>query len=173
MATTTQDRIALSRMLEVIGMLLMRYGLVLILFWIGLMKFTPYEANAIKPLVEHSPFMGWMYHVMSVQAASNAIGIIEVATAVLMALQPWSAIASVIGSTMAVFTFLLTLSFLFSTPGWEPTLGGFPALSVAPGQFLLKDLLLLGAALWSLGDSLRKINHRRHRPVNHKLHSAK
>jgi reactive chlorine resistance protein C len=157
MATTTQDRIALSRMLEVIGMLLMRYGLVLILFWIGLMKFTTYEANAIKPLVEHSPFMGWMYSVMSVQAASNVIGVIEVATAVLMALQPWSAIASVIGSAMASFTFLLTLSFLFSTPGWEPTLGGFPALSVAPGQFILKDLLLLGAAVWSLGDSLRKI----------------
>jgi reactive chlorine resistance protein C len=157
MATTTQDRIALSRMLEVIGMLLMRYGLVLILFWIGLMKFTPYEANAIKPLVEHSPFMGWMYSVMSVQAVSNVIGVIEVATAVLMALQPWSAIASAIGSAMAAFTFFLTLSFLFSTPGWEPTLGGFPALSVAPGQFILKDLLLLGAAVWSLGDSLRKI----------------
>jgi reactive chlorine resistance protein C len=156
MATTTQDRIALSRMLEVTGMLLMRYGLVLILFWIGLMKFTSYEANAIKPLVEHSPFMGWMYSVMSVQTVSNVIGVIEVATAVLMALQPWSAIASAIGSAMATFTFLLTLSFLFSTPGWEPTLGGFPALSVAPGQFILKDLLLLGAAVWSLGDSLRK-----------------
>jgi reactive chlorine resistance protein C len=156
MATTTQDRIALSRMLEVTGMLLMRYGLVLILFWIGLMKFTSYEANAIKPLVEHSPFMGWMYSVMSVQTVSNVIGVIEVATAVLMALQPWSAIASAIGSAMAAFTFLLTLSFLFSTPGWEPTLGGFPALSVAPGQFILKDLLLLGAAVWSLGDSLRK-----------------
>jgi reactive chlorine resistance protein C len=172
MATTTQDRIAIGRMLEIIGMLLMRYGLVLILFWIGLMKFTSYEANAIKPLVEHSPFMGWMYHVMSVQAVSNVIGVIEVATAVLIALYSWSAIAAVVGSAMAVITFLLTLSFLFSTPGWEPTLGGFPALSVAPGQFLLKDLLLLGAAFWSLGDSLRRINRRPYRLANHKLHST-
>jgi uncharacterized membrane protein YkgB len=172
MATTTQDRIAIGRMLEIIGMLLMRYGLVLILFWIGLMKFTSYEANAIKPLVEHSPFMGWMYHIMSVQAVSNLIGIIEVATAVLITLYSWSAIASLVGSAMAVITFLLTLSFLFSTPGWEPTLGGFPALSVAPGQFLLKDLLLLGAAFWSLGDSLRRINRRPHRLANHKLHST-
>jgi reactive chlorine resistance protein C len=172
MATTTQDRIAIGRMLEIIGMLLMRYGLVLILFWIGLMKFTSYEANAIKPLVEHSPFMGWMYHVMSVQAVSNVIGVIEVTTAVLIALYSWSAIAAVVGSAMAVVTFLLTLSFLFSTPGWEPTLGGFPALSVAPGQFLLKDLLLLGAAFWSLGDSLRRINRRPYRLANHKLHST-
>jgi uncharacterized membrane protein YkgB len=50
--------------------------------------------------------------------------------------------------------FLTTLTFLFSTPGWEPSLGGFPALSAMPGQFLLKDIVLLGAALWSLGEAL-------------------
>ncbi|MGH9902038.1 MAG: DUF417 family protein, partial [Pyrinomonadaceae bacterium] len=38
---------------------------------------------------------------------------------------------------------------------WEPTLGGFPALS-GSGGFLLKDLVLLGASVWSLGDSLRE-----------------
>jgi uncharacterized membrane protein YkgB len=50
--------------------------------------------------------------------------------------------------------FLTTLSFLLSTPGWEPSLGGFPALSRAVGQFLLKDVVLLGAAIWSLGEAL-------------------
>jgi uncharacterized membrane protein YkgB len=50
--------------------------------------------------------------------------------------------------------FLTTLTFLFSTRGWEPSLGGFPALSAMPGQFLLKDLVLLAAALWSLGEVL-------------------
>ena len=44
-----------------------------------------------------------------------------------------------------------------STPGWEPSLGGFPALSVAPGQFILKDAVLLGAAIWSLGEALRHV----------------
>lgn len=34
-----------------------------------------------------------------------------------------------LGSAGAVMMFLTTLSFLFSTPGWEPSLGGFPALS--------------------------------------------
>jgi len=38
--------------------------------------------------------------------------------------------------------FLTTLSFLFTTPGWEPTLG-FPGISAMPGQFLLKDVVLL------------------------------
>jgi reactive chlorine resistance protein C len=50
--------------------------------------------------------------------------------------------------------FLTTLTFLLSTPGWEPTLGGFPALSHGVGEFLIKDVVLLGAALWSLAESL-------------------
>ena len=50
--------------------------------------------------------------------------------------------------------FLTTLSFLATTPGvWEPSAGGFPALSGKPGQFLIKDLALLGIALWSLGEA--------------------
>ena len=38
-------------------------------------------------------------------------------------------------------------TFLVSTPGWEASLGGFPALSGAVGQFLLKDVVALGAAI--------------------------
>jgi uncharacterized membrane protein YkgB len=34
---------------------------------------------------------------------------------------------------------------------------GFPALSGHPGQFLLKDIVLFGAAVWSLGESLKAI----------------
>ena len=51
--------------------------------------------------------------------------------------------------------FLITLSFLLTTPGvWQPSLG-FPALSPSPGQFLAKDLVLLGAAIWTAGEALR------------------
>ena len=56
-------------------------------------------------------------------------------------------------SAFGVLLFLSTLSFLFTTPGVTAA-GGFPVLSVLPGQFLLKDLVLVGAALWTLGDSL-------------------
>jgi uncharacterized membrane protein YkgB len=75
----------------------------------------------------------------------------------MIALRPWSATACVLGSLMGVATFVITLTFLFSTPGWEPTLGGFPALSVAPGQFILKDAVLLGVAVWSFGEALRHV----------------
>ena len=132
----------------------LRYGLALVVGWIGMMKFTAYEASGIQPLVAHSPFLGWLYHFLSVRQFSDGLGIVEVGIAILIALRPWSPKASAIGSGIAVLMFLTTLSFLFSTPGWEPTLGGFPALSAAVGQFLLKDVVLLGAATWSLGEAL-------------------
>ena len=139
---------------EKLGAFFIRYGLVLVLGWIGAMKFTAYEAEGIKTLVETSPFMSWMYKVLSLQATSNVIGVAELTAAVLIAIRPLSAKLSAIGSVIAVLTFLTTLTFLFSLPGWEKSLGGFPALS-GSGGFLLKDTVLLGAALFTLGDSLR------------------
>ena len=119
------------------------------------MKFTAYEAAGIQPLVANSPLMGWMYGFLGVRTFSNLLGTVEIAVAVMIALRAVSPRIAAVGSGMAVAMFLTTLSFLFSTPGWEPSLGGFPALSVVPGQFLLKDLVLLGAAVWSLGEALR------------------
>jgi len=139
--------------IETLGAFVIRYALVLVLGWIGAMKFTAYEAEGIKTLVATSPFMSWMYKVFSVQATSNVIGIAELTAAALIAIRPLSSKLSAIGSVLAVFTFLTTLTFLFSLPGWEKSLGGFPALS-GSGGFLLKDTVLLGAALFTLGDSL-------------------
>jgi len=140
-----------------VGALVLRYGLVLVIAWIGLMKFTEYEAKGIEPLVAHSPLMGWMYGFLTVRAFSDALGVVEVAIVILIGLRHWSAKASALGSGGAVLMFLTTLSFLLSTPGWEPSLGGFPSLSALPGQFLLKDVVLLGAAIWSFGESWTSI----------------
>ena len=142
-----------SRRLQVLGEFLIRYGLVIVLGWIGAMKFTAYEAGGIQALVATSPLMSWMYKAFSLQATSNIIGVAEITAAVLIAIRPISARLSAIGSVIAVLTFLATLTFLFTLPGWEKSLGGFPALS-GSGWFLLKDVVLLGAALWTLGDSL-------------------
>ena len=138
---------------EKLGAFFIRYGLVLVLGWIGAMKFTTYEAEGIKTLVQTSPLMSWMYKVFSLQATSNIIGIAELTAAALIAIRPLAPKLSAIGSVLAVFTFLTTLTFLFSLPGWEASLGGFPALS-GSGGFLLKDAVLLGAAFFTLGDSL-------------------
>ena len=139
---------------QTLGTHVLRYGLALILVWIGAMKFTTYEAEAIQGLVANSPLMGWMYSVLSVGAVAALIGTSEIIIAVLISARPWSPRLSAIGSGLAVGMFLTTLSFLFSTPGVaEASAGGFPAVSVVPGQFLLKDIVLLGAALWLAGEA--------------------
>lgn len=139
---------------EAIGRELARYGLAAVVGWIGFMKFTGYEAEGIQPLVAHSPLLSWVYGFMSVRAFSAVLGVVEVAIALLIAARPFSPRASAVGSALAIGMFLTTLSFVVSTPGvWEPSAGGFPALSAMPGQFLIKDLALLGVSLWSLGES--------------------
>jgi reactive chlorine resistance protein C len=133
-----------------------RYGLVLCFVFIGLAKFTPEEARGIQPLIAHSPFMSWMYSVRSVQRVSDIIGIVELVIGTLLIVGTWSTWSSLIGGLFSAITFLLTISFLFSTPGAIVTGRGFPALGAA-GQFLIKDLVLLGASLNIAASSWRKI----------------
>lgn len=154
----THPRIALERVaaIEDIGKTIVRYGLVIVLAWIGGMKFTAYEAMGIQPLVAHSPLVGWMYDLLSVRQFSTMLGFIEIGTAILIALRSLSPKASAVGGILTIGLFATTISFLFSTPGWEPTLG-FPALSANPGQFLIKDVVLFGASVWVLGESLKAI----------------
>src|ERR1700752_1966490 len=151
-----QEKSLTSAQVEGFGRELARYGLVVVVAWIGLMKFTAYEAEGIRPFVANSPLMSWVYGPLSVRGFSAVLGVVEVAIAILIAARPISPRASAVGSALAVGMFLTTLSFLVTTPGvWEPSLGGFPALSAIPGQFLIKDLALLGISLWSLGEAWR------------------
>ncbi|OBH04636.1 DUF417 family protein [Mycobacterium sp. E1747] len=135
------------------GQLISRYGLVIVLAWIGFGKYVKMESPV---LIEHSPLMSWIYDVLTVTTVAYLLGTMEIAAAVLIALRPVWPRASAVGSALAVVLFLGTLSFLFTTPGVVAShADGIPVLSALPGQFLLKDLVLIGVALWSLGDSLR------------------
>ena len=83
----------------------------------------------------------------------------ELIIATLIALRHWSPTATAIGSAGAVLMFLTNLSFSFSTPG-EPTLGGFPALSLEVGECLIKDVVLLSAAMWSFVEAWAAVSVR-------------
>jgi uncharacterized membrane protein YkgB len=100
--------------------------------------------------------MSWLYVILSVKGVSNLIGAIEITVAVLMALRPGSAKASFVGSLGSIVTFLLTTSFLFSTPGAVQLSHGLPVLGDA-GQFLIKDVVLLGASFWTAAEALAAV----------------
>lgn len=123
-------------------------ALAIIYFWFGGMKFTGYEAAGIRPLVENSPLLSWFYNFFSTQGFSYFLGVLELSVGGLIFVGLFRPLAAVLGGVMSAGLFFTTLSFMISTPGvFEPSLG-FPAISVAPGQFLLKDLVLFCASLW-------------------------
>lgn len=148
MPMTAAREIARSATIDAIGTNVLRYALVLVFVIFGAGKFSAAEAAAIKPLVSNSPFMSWMYGVLSDQGVSNVIGITELVAAALLAIRPFSARAAAIGSALAIGTFVATLSFLFTTPG------ALSPMHPAHG-FLLKDIVLLGAAVALGAESVR------------------
>jgi uncharacterized membrane protein YkgB len=135
---------------------LLRWALVIIFLWFGGMKFTAYEAAGIAPFIEHSPIMSWLHALFGVQGASYVLGVIELSTAAALFLGAFQPIFSALGAAMSTMTLLITLTFFLTTPGIaEPMAGGFPAISGAPGQFLLKDVVLLAASLSLLRASVQ------------------
>jgi uncharacterized membrane protein YkgB len=130
------------------GLGTLRYGLVLLLLLWGSFKFFAFEAAGIQPLVANSPFLAWLYPIFGLRGTSALLGMFEVIVGVLIAMRPWLPRISGYASLMASGMFLITLSFLFTTPG---------ALSPTNpvSGFLLKDILLLGAALFTAAEALR------------------
>jgi uncharacterized membrane protein YkgB len=139
-----------------LGQAISQYGLALTLAWIGFGKYIKMESRV---LIEHSPLMSWVYHVFSVNTVARGLGTLEIVAAILIAVRPLSPRLSAVGSAMAIVLFCGTLSFLFTTPGVVSRFAGpVPVLSALPGQFLLKDLVLMGVAVWCLGEAV--LSHR-------------
>jgi uncharacterized membrane protein YkgB len=127
-------------------------GVIAPLLLIGGIKFTQVEIDALKPLIGGTPWLAWTYTAFGEAGASHLLGVVEIATALLLIMSPWSARAGVVGGALAALTFLITCSIMFALPIWEQTLG-FPALGPL-GQFLIKDIALLGISLVVLGEGL-------------------
>ena len=133
----------MSRTLEKSGAYVLRYSLVFFLLFFGALKWTADEAHAVNPLIVNSPLLSWAHRLFGTQGASEFVGVVELALAGLIALRPWKPQMSAWGSVLAIGMFLVTLSFIFTTPNVQQTL-----------PFLLKDLSLLGASLWTAGEAL-------------------
>jgi reactive chlorine resistance protein C len=152
--TFTQIQSTKQNTIDAVGGLAARYGLVIVIAAFGLLKFTNYEAQGIKPLVSESPFMSWLYDIFSVYTFSVLLGVFELAAAVLIAVKPWWPKVSIVGSALAILLFVATISFLFTTPGAFDESVAYPAPSLTTG-FLFKDAALLGISVWTLADALR------------------
>jgi len=161
MGTATVINVEHKSSLEDIGGKVLRYGLVMVLIWIGALKFAEYEAMGIKPLVENSPLTNWALQLLGLKVLAALIGTVEIVLGLMIATRSFAPKISAFGSKGAAVVFLVTLTFLLTTPGvWEPGYG-FPFLSGMPGGFLAKDVIFLGAALWTAGEASRAAREHR------------
>lgn len=133
-------------------------GLVLPLALIGLFKFTQYEIEALKPVISNTAWLSWMYSLFGEAGASYFLGIVEISTAALLIGSFWSARAAIMAGVLAAVTFLTTTSIMFALPFWHEELG-FPYIS-SFGQFLIKDVIMLGVSLVILSEGLARLKLR-------------
>lgn len=135
------------------GTFIIRYGLALVLIWIGILKFTSYEAAGIAPLANNSPILSWLFSILGGAGFSTLLGVVEITIGLLICCRPVMPKLSAWGSIGAVITFIITLTFLFSTPGIVQKGYSFPFISPMPGQFLIKDIVLLGVSFFTAGEA--------------------
>ncbi len=114
-----------------------------ILLWIGIFKFTTAEAMGIKPYVDNSFLLSWMYKIFSVTVVSGIIGTIEIITGILLGISFRYPRLGKIGGIMGVVIFLTTLSFLLTTPMTWKLVEGVPVTDF----FVLKDLAFLAISI--------------------------
>jgi uncharacterized membrane protein YkgB len=182
--TRFNELITLASRADRFGVAVTRLGLVVVLLWIGGQKVTRFEADGIVPFVTNSPFMSFFYarpapeyrqHLNregEVVPANRAwhegnhtylfaygLGVVIVAYGLMIASHPWLPRVAAVGSFLVFVMSFVTLSFLVTTPEcWVPNLGGpehgFPLLA-APGRLVIKDAIMMGAALVTMADSAR------------------
>jgi uncharacterized membrane protein YkgB len=173
----------LAARMDRVGVAVTRFGLIVVLLWIGGLKAFPYEADGIVPFVANSPVMSFLYadpgdyqthmnpegklvpanrawhEANHTYAFAFGLGAVIVLYGLLLCLHPWLPQAAAVGSFLVFVMSFVTLSFLITTPeSWVPPLGdaqhGFPYLS-GRGRLVIKDAIMMGAALVTMADSAR------------------
>ncbi len=181
---TIAKLLQLAARAEHLGVIVMRIGLMVVLFWIGGLKAFKYEADGIVPFVANSPLMGFFYKYPAPEYKGHmnaegqlvpanrewhrenrtylfayGLGAVIVLYGLMLGLHPCRPEIAALGGFLVVIMSLATLSFLITTPeNWVPALGdtehGFPYLS-GRGRLVIKDIIMLGAGMVVMADSAR------------------
>jgi uncharacterized membrane protein YkgB len=170
--------------MDTLAVNVLRAALIVVLVWIGALKFAAYEADGIVPFVANSPFMKFFYghpapdylrhmnqegqliaenrawhEANHTYSFAIGLGLVIITLGILVAAHWWRPAIGALGSFLVVGMSFVTLSFLVTTPeAWVPNLGdahhGFPYLS-GRGRLVVKDVIMLGAALVTMADSAK------------------
>lgn len=137
-------------------------SLAIVFLWFGGIKFTDYGAQGTAGFVANSPFIGWAHALFGLGGTARVLGVYEIGTGLLILGRFINPRLSIFGGAMAMLTFVITLSFMLTTPGVVQSGFTIPlALSAVPGEFLLKDIVLLAASFWVFSASRAETAARR------------
>lgn len=120
--------------------------LAIIFIWFGVGKFNAKGASAIEGMVNNSPILSWAYSIFDVRTFAALLGSLEIIIGLSLLGGLSNSKLRAIGGLGGIATFLTTLSFMLTTPGVVPEDESFPILSDLPGEFLLKDIVLLAVS---------------------------
>ncbi|MCW3806736.1 DUF417 family protein [Plebeiibacterium marinum] len=142
----------LSKLVKTLGVFILRYGLGLVIIWLGFLKFKNIEADYTHQLISGG-YMSWILKYLTPYALNHIVAYLQIVTGIFLMLKPISKPMSVWGGIGACTMFIVSISLLFTSKIVWQTGYGFPELSKA-GQTILKDIILLGASAWCTSDSL-------------------
>lgn len=120
--------------------------LAIVFIWFGAIKFTVGGSGGIEGLVNNSPILSWVYSIFEVGTFGALLGSLEIIIGLLLLAGLFNLKLRAIAGLGAMITFLVTLSFMLTTPGVIAEGASFPILSGMPGEFLLKDIVLLAVS---------------------------
>ncbi|WP_246029042.1 DUF417 family protein [Parashewanella tropica] len=127
------------------------FPVILVLLWIGGMKFTELEAKGIESLVNTSPLMSWMYKIWDVQMTSNLIGVYDLIAMALVIAAIFKRQFLLPAVLMSGAVFVVTQTFLFTADG----VFSADSIVTTTGHFLIKDLWFIAnlVCLWKLSEA--------------------
>jgi uncharacterized membrane protein YkgB len=168
MNSITSALIRLGILKEDLDYHFVRASMVIILAFFGYQKWFNYEAQALIPYIRHGPLIFWMYPVFGIRGATYFLGVSEWTFGLLLLLGFWNKQLGILGALGMCVSMISTFTIIpFIPGGWEPSAGGFPAMT-EKAAFLMKDLGLLAASFYLLRqDVLRSVSSREHATVQH------
>ncbi|MDQ9090240.1 DUF417 family protein [Pseudoalteromonas haloplanktis] len=156
LTTTQQHTIArIANKLENAGLPLLYITLGIIYIWFGGIKFTAGQAEGMYGMIANNPLVSWMYAIFSKQGLVNFLGSLEIIIGLLFIGRFVNPVLSAIGGLLSIALFTVTISMMVFLPGIT-TEAGFPVLSFV-GEFLLKDIGLIAASIFVVGNSLKAL----------------
>lgn len=145
---------------------ILRATMVVVFLAFGYVKFFPFEADGVEPLIAAHPLLSWLLPLFGKAGASAFLGVVEITAGLLLLAGYLSAWANLAGGLLTMVTFFITVTLFFVLPGvFEASAGGFPAIS-GTGGFLLKDAVLFATGLVFAQQGWADVQRMRSNPVS-------